>query len=68
MDLSNLTPAKGSVKSRKRIGRGEGSGRGGTSTKATKALNQGLAISQKQASRVDRCHCIAESPKAVSKT
>lgn len=36
MDLSNLTPAKGSVKSRKRIGRGEGSGRGGTSTKGHK--------------------------------
>jgi len=29
MDLSNLKPAKGSTKSRKRIGRGEGSGRGG---------------------------------------
>jgi len=36
MDLSNLHPAKGSTKSRKRIGRGEGSGRGGTSTKGHK--------------------------------
>ena len=36
MDLSNLKPAKGSVKNRKRIGRGEGSGRGGTSTKGHK--------------------------------
>lgn len=29
MDLSNLKPAKGSTKNRKRIGRGQGSGRGG---------------------------------------
>lgn len=34
--LSNLSPNKGSVKSRKRIGRGIGSGRGGTSTKGHK--------------------------------
>ena len=36
MDLSNLKPAKGSVKNTKRIGRGQGSGRGGTSTKGHK--------------------------------
>jgi large subunit ribosomal protein L15 len=36
MDLSNLKPAKGSVKKEKRIGRGQGSGRGGTSTKGHK--------------------------------
>jgi large subunit ribosomal protein L15 len=36
MELSNLQPAKGSVKSRKRIGRGTGSGRGGTSTRGHK--------------------------------
>lgn len=36
MDLSNLQPAKGSVKKRKRIGRGQGSGRGGTSTRGHK--------------------------------
>jgi len=36
MDLSNLKPAEGSVKNKKRIGRGEGSGRGGTSTKGHK--------------------------------
>jgi large subunit ribosomal protein L15 len=36
MDLSNLKPAKGSVKKSKRLGRGEGSGRGGTSTKGHK--------------------------------
>ncbi|MBN2274957.1 MAG: 50S ribosomal protein L15 [Bacteroidales bacterium] len=36
MNLSSLKPAKGSVKKRKRIGRGQGSGRGGTSTKGHK--------------------------------
>lgn len=36
MDLSNLKPAEGSTKNRKRIGRGEGSGHGGTSTKGHK--------------------------------
>ena len=36
MELNNLRPAKGSVKSRKRIGRGTGSGRGGTSTRGHK--------------------------------
>jgi large subunit ribosomal protein L15 len=36
MDLSNLKPAKGSVKQSKRLGRGQGSGRGGTSTRGHK--------------------------------
>lgn len=36
MDLSNLKPAEGSVKTRKRIGRGSGSGLGGTSTRGHK--------------------------------
>ena len=37
MDLSNLNPASGSTKSRKRIGRGQGSGYGGhTATKGHK--------------------------------
>jgi large subunit ribosomal protein L15 len=29
MDLGNLKPAEGSVKTNKRVGRGQGSGRGG---------------------------------------
>jgi len=33
MELHNLRPAKGSVKKTKRIGRGQGSGHGGTSTR-----------------------------------
>lgn len=36
MDLSSLTPAEGSIKKRKRIGRGQGSGKGGTSTRGHK--------------------------------
>ncbi|MCH2197688.1 MAG: 50S ribosomal protein L15 [Flavobacteriales bacterium] len=36
MELHNLKPAQGSVKKRKRVGRGEGSGHGGTSTRGHK--------------------------------
>ena len=36
MDLSNLTPAKGSTHSKKRVGRGEGSGSAGTAGKGHK--------------------------------
>ena len=37
MELSNLTPQKGSIKSKKkRIGRGQGSGKGGTATRGHK--------------------------------
>ena len=36
MKLENLAPAAGATKSNKRLGRGEGSGRGGTATRGTK--------------------------------
>lgn len=36
MKLNNLSPAEGSVKKTKRIGRGQGSGHGGTSTRGHK--------------------------------
>ncbi len=36
MDLSRLKPAEGSTKTNKRLGRGQGSGRGGTSGKGHK--------------------------------
>jgi len=36
MELNNLRPAKGAVHSRKRIARGQGSGRGGTATRGHK--------------------------------
>ena len=39
MNLSSLKPPAGSRKKRKRIGRGDGSGHGGTSTKGHKGQN-----------------------------
>ena len=47
MDLSNLRPAKGSVKKGKRIGRGQGSGRGGTSTRGHKGAKSRSGYSKK---------------------
>ena len=47
MDLSNLKPAQGSVKTRKRIGRGQGSGRGGTSTRGHKGAKSRSGYSRK---------------------
>jgi len=47
MDLSNLKPAEGSTKTRKRIGRGQGSGRGGTSTRGHKGAKSRSGYSQK---------------------
>ena len=40
MDLSNLKPARGSIKGNRRLGRGQGSGRGGTSTRGHKGAQQ----------------------------
>lgn len=47
MDLSNLKPAKGSVKNKKRIGRGEGSTRGGTATKGHKGAQSRAGYKRK---------------------
>ncbi len=47
MDLSNLKPAKGSTKSRKRVGRGEGAGTGGTSTRGHKGAKSRSGYSKK---------------------
>lgn len=47
MELSNLQPAKGSVKQRKRVGRGQGSGRGGTSTRGHKGAKSRSGYSKK---------------------
>jgi large subunit ribosomal protein L15 len=47
MDLSNLKPANGSVKTNKRIGRGQGSGRGGTSTRGHKGARLRSGYSSK---------------------
>lgn len=47
MNLNNLTPAAGSVKSSKRIGRGPGSGKGGTSTRGHKGAKSRSGYSRK---------------------
>jgi len=47
MDLSNLKPASGSTKSPKRIGRGAGSGHGGTSTRGHKGAKSRSGYSKK---------------------
>ena len=47
MDLSNLKPAKGSVKKNKRLGRGQGSGRGGASTRGHKGAKSRSGYSKK---------------------
>ena len=48
MELSNLTPNKGSIKSKKkRIGRGQGSGKGGTATRGHKGAKSRSGYSRK---------------------
>ena len=47
MDLSNLKPAVGSTSSRKRIGLGPGSGKGGTATRGHKGAKQRSGYSRK---------------------
>ncbi|KAA6350240.1 50S ribosomal protein L15 [termite gut metagenome] len=47
MNLSNLKPAAGSTKTKKRIGRGSGSGLGGTSTRGHKGAKSRSGYSRK---------------------
>lgn len=47
MDLSNLKPAKGAVRQRKRIGRGEGSGSGDTAARGHKGAKSRSGYSSK---------------------
>lgn len=47
MNLSSLKPATGSVKTKKRLGRGHGSGMGGTSTRGHKGAQSRSGYSQK---------------------
>lgn len=48
MDLSNLKPAEGSTHSRKRIARGQGSGKGGTSTRGHKGAKSRSGYKRKR--------------------
>ncbi len=47
MELSNIKPAKGSTHHQKRIGRGQGSGHGGTSTRGHKGAKSRSGYSSK---------------------
>jgi large subunit ribosomal protein L15 len=47
MKLSSLKPAEGSVKTRKRVGRGQGSGLGGTSARGHKGAQSRSGYSRK---------------------
>ena len=47
MSLNNLQPAKGSVKHSKRVGRGAGSGKGGTATRGNKGAKSRSGYHQK---------------------
>ncbi|KAA6305361.1 50S ribosomal protein L15, partial [termite gut metagenome] len=47
MNLNNLKPAAGSTKTRKRVGRGSGSGLGGTSTRGHKGAKSRSGYSKK---------------------
>ncbi len=48
MDLSNLKPAEGSIKNQgKRVGRGQGSGKGGTATRGHKGAKSRSGYSKK---------------------
>jgi len=49
MDLSNLKPAEGAIKKeKKRLGRGQGSGKGGTSTRGHKGAKSRSGYSRKR--------------------
>lgn len=47
MNLTNITPAVGSTHNSKRIGRGQGSGKGGTSTRGHKGAKSRSGYSKK---------------------
>jgi large subunit ribosomal protein L15 len=47
MNLSSLKPAKGSTHNSKRVGRGQGSGKGGTATKGHKGAQSRSGYSRK---------------------
>jgi len=53
--IGNISPSKGSVKGIKRIGRGAGSGHGGTSTRDTKVILHVQVLSRREISRAVKC-------------
>lgn len=65
MALENLAPAKGSVKKIKRIGRGQGSGMGKTSTRGGKGQTARTGSKQKEVLRVGNSLCKDDFQKLV---
>jgi large subunit ribosomal protein L15 len=63
MKLNNLKPAEGAVKARKRIGRGTGSGRGGTSTRGHKGAKSRSGYSKKIGFEGGQMHLQRRVPK-----
>ena len=55
MELSNLSPAKGSVKNRKRIGRGNATGQGELQEKVIKVINPDLVLALGYILKVVKC-------------
>ena len=69
MNLHNLKPAEGSTKNRKRIGRGEGSGHGGTSTRGHKGAKSRSGYSRKlgfEGGHLDTIQQLVDSKKITS--
>ena len=63
MDLSNLKPAEGSTRKPKRIGRGQGSGRGGTSTRGHKGAKSRSGYSHKPGNEGGQMPLVRRVPK-----
>ncbi len=68
MKLSSLRPAEGSVKTRKRVGRGQGSGLGGTSTRGHKGAQSRSGYSRKRGFEGGQMPLQRRVPKFGSKT
>lgn len=63
MDLSNLKPAEGSTRKSKRVGRGQGSGRGGTSTRGHKGAKSRSGYSHKPGNEGGQMPLVRRVPK-----
>ncbi len=63
MSLENLKPAEGSIQRQgKRLGRGEGSGKGGTAARGHKGAKSRSGYSKKLDLKVDKCLYSAGCP------
>ena len=63
MNLHNLKPAKGSTHNTKRVGRGQGSGKGGTATRGTKGAQARAGYEHKVGFEGGQMHIQRRLPK-----